>query len=221
MINKKYLRGLILLAALFMFFPATAQQPPKAKLDKIASLKPAFREGGTVTAANSSSISDGAAALVLMRQSQAQKLGLKPLAVIHGHAAFADTPGLFPVAPIGAIKKLIKKTGWSLGDVNLPGPAYEVRAARSLGQWLAQNKLDADKACWLKLGMQEGPYRAVFEKQEVPTSMRAGETAWVSITVRNLGPQAWHLSVDCVGFVAKGQPLDPARRNQAGRAFQG
>ena len=95
------------------------EQPPKAKLDKIASLKPAFREGGTVTAANSSSISDGAAALVLMRRSEADKRGLKPLAVIHGHAAFADTPGLFPVAPIGAIKKLMKKTGWSLNDVDL------------------------------------------------------------------------------------------------------
>ena len=76
------------------------EQPPKARLDKIASLKPAFRDGGTVTAANSSSISDGAAALVLMRRSEAEKRGLKPLAVIHGHAAFADTPGLFPVAPV-------------------------------------------------------------------------------------------------------------------------
>ena len=70
------------------------EQPPKAKLDKIPTLKPAFRDGGTVTAANSSSISDGAAALVLMRRSEADKRGLKPLAVIHGHAAFADTPGL-------------------------------------------------------------------------------------------------------------------------------
>ena len=101
------------------------EQPPKAKLDKIASLKPAFREGGTVTAANSSSISDGAAALVLMRRSQAQQQGLKPLAVIHGHAAFADTPGLFPVAPIGAIKKLLKKTDWSLDSVDL----FEVNEA--------------------------------------------------------------------------------------------
>ena len=95
------------------------EQPPKARLDKIASLKPAFREGGTVTAANSSSISDGAAALVLMRRSEADKRGLKPLAVIHGHAAFADTPGLFPVAPVGAIKKLTHKTGWSLDQVDL------------------------------------------------------------------------------------------------------
>ncbi|MGH8410255.1 MAG: acetyl-CoA C-acyltransferase [Pseudomonas sp.] len=95
------------------------EQPPKARLDKIASLKPAFRDGGTVTAANSSSISDGAAALVLMRRSEADKRGLKPLAVIHGHAAFADTPSLFPVAPVGAIEKLMKKTGWSLNDVDL------------------------------------------------------------------------------------------------------
>jgi acetyl-CoA C-acetyltransferase len=95
------------------------EQPPKAKLDKIASLKPAFRDGGTVTAANSSSISDGAAALVLMRRSEADKRGLKALAVIHGHAAFADTPGLFPVAPVGAIKKLMKKTAWSLNEVDL------------------------------------------------------------------------------------------------------
>ncbi|WP_397448384.1 acetyl-CoA C-acyltransferase [Pseudomonas sp. NA-150] len=95
------------------------EQPPKARLDKIPTLKPAFREGGTVTAANSSSISDGAAALVLMRRSEAEKRGLKPLAVIHGHAAFADEPGLFPTAPIGAINKLMSKTGWSLAEVDL------------------------------------------------------------------------------------------------------
>jgi acetyl-CoA C-acetyltransferase len=95
------------------------EQPPKARLDKIPQLKPAFREGGTVTAANASSISDGAAALVLMRRSEADKRGLKPLAVIHGHAAFADTPALFPTAPIGAIDKLMKRTGWTLADVEL------------------------------------------------------------------------------------------------------
>ena len=114
------------------------EQPPKAKLDKVASLKPAFREGGTVTAANSSSISDGAAALVLMRQSQAQKLGLKPLAVIHGHAAFADTPGLFPVAPIGAIKKLVKKTGWALNEVDL----FEINEAFAVVAMAAMNHLE-------------------------------------------------------------------------------
>lgn len=95
------------------------EQPPKANLAKIPTLKPAFREGGTVTAANSSSISDGAAALVLMRQSEAQKRGLKPLAVIHGHAAFADEPGLFPTAPLGAINALMSKTGWSVDEVDL------------------------------------------------------------------------------------------------------
>ncbi|GLH42958.1 acetyl-CoA acetyltransferase [Pseudomonas atacamensis] len=114
------------------------EQPPKAKLDKVASLKPAFREGGTVTAANSSSISDGAAALVLMRQSHAQQLGLKPLAVIHGHAAFADTPGLFPTAPIGAIKKLVKKTGWTLDQVDL----FEVNEAFAVVGMAAMTHLE-------------------------------------------------------------------------------
>ncbi|PYB89188.1 acetyl-CoA C-acetyltransferase [Pseudomonas koreensis] len=114
------------------------EQPPKAKLDKVASLKPAFRDGGTVTAANSSSISDGAAALVLMRQSHAQQLGLKPVAVIHGHAAFADTPGLFPTAPIGAIKKLVKKTGWALDQVDL----FEVNEAFAVVGMAAMTHLE-------------------------------------------------------------------------------
>lgn len=114
------------------------EQPPKAKLDKVASLKPAFREGGTVTAANSSSISDGAAALVLMRQSHAQQLGLKPLAVIHGHAAFADTPGLFPTAPIGAIQKLVTKTGWALDQVDL----FEVNEAFAVVGMAAMTHLE-------------------------------------------------------------------------------
>ena len=95
------------------------EQPPKARLDKIATLKPAFREGGTVTAANSSSISDGAAALLLMRRCEAEAAGLRPLAVIHGHAAFAAAPGLFPQAPVGAIDKLMQRTGWRLDDVDL------------------------------------------------------------------------------------------------------
>src|SRR3954447_10513654 len=95
------------------------EQPPKAKLDKIPSLKPAFREGGTVTAANASSISDGAAALVLMRRSEAEKRGLTPLAEIKGHASYADLPNLFPTAPIGAVKKIFECTGWSNKDVDL------------------------------------------------------------------------------------------------------
>ena len=114
------------------------EQPPKAKLDKIASLKPAFRDGGTVTAANSSSISDGAAALVLMRRSEAEKQGLKPLAVIHGHAAFADTPGLFPVAPVGAINTLMKKTGWSLDEVEL----FEVNEAFAVVSLVTMTRLE-------------------------------------------------------------------------------
>ncbi len=97
----------------------TDEQPPKANLDKIRTLRPAFREGGTVTAANSSSISDGAAALVLMRRSEAEKRGLAPLAVIHGHATFADKPGLFPTAPIGAVRRLLDRVGWDKGKVDL------------------------------------------------------------------------------------------------------
>lgn len=114
------------------------EQPPKAKLDKIASLKPAFREGGTVTAANSSSISDGAAALLLMRQSEAARRGLKPLAVIHGHAAFADEPGLFPVAPVGAIRKLMTKTGWNLDQVDL----FEINEAFAVVSLVTMSKLE-------------------------------------------------------------------------------
>jgi acetyl-CoA C-acetyltransferase len=101
------------------------EQPPKAKLDKIPNLQPAFRKDGTVTAANSSSISDGAAALVLMRRSTAEKRGSKPLATIVAHASHADLPNLFPTAPIGAIKKLYEKTGWSDADVDL----YEINEA--------------------------------------------------------------------------------------------
>ncbi|KAF0866638.1 acetyl-CoA C-acyltransferase [Pseudomonas sp. LD120] len=118
------------------------EQPPKAKLDKIATLKPAFREGGTVTAANASSISDGAAALVLMRRSEADKRGLKPLAVIHGHAAFADTPGLFPVAPVGAIERLLKKTGWALSEVDL----FEINEAFAVVSLVTMSKLDIPHA---------------------------------------------------------------------------
>jgi acetyl-CoA C-acetyltransferase len=101
------------------------EQPGKAMPEKIPTLKPAFREGGTVTAANSSSISDGAAALVMMRRSTAEAKGLIPLAQIVGHSSFADRPNLFPTAPIGAIKKLFEKTGWSADQVDL----YEINEA--------------------------------------------------------------------------------------------
>jgi len=95
------------------------EQPAKASPDKIPTLKPAFRKDGTVTAANSSSISDGAAALVLMRRSQAEKRGLKPLAVIVAHTTHAQEPAWFSTAPVGAIEKLYGKTGWRSKDVDL------------------------------------------------------------------------------------------------------
>ncbi|HTW62334.1 MAG TPA: acetyl-CoA C-acyltransferase [Terracidiphilus sp.] len=93
--------------------------PQKAKPEKIPTLKPAFEENGTVTAANSSSISDGAAALVLMRESVAERSGVRPLARIVGHATCAQAPDLFTTAPIGAIRKLAERTGWALGNVDL------------------------------------------------------------------------------------------------------
>ncbi len=93
--------------------------PLKATPEKIPHLKPAFREGGTVTAANSSAISDGAAALVLMRRSEADRLGLKPLAAIAAHSTYANTPALFPTAPIGAVREILERTGWSLAEIDL------------------------------------------------------------------------------------------------------
>jgi acetyl-CoA C-acetyltransferase len=98
---------------------AVDEQPPKARPDKISMLKPAFRDGGTVTAANSSSISDGAAALVMMRGEEAEKRGLAPLARIVAHASYAAAPKDFPTAPIGALNRLFDKTGWSRESVDL------------------------------------------------------------------------------------------------------
>ncbi|MBX3625845.1 MAG: acetyl-CoA C-acyltransferase [Rhizobacter sp.] len=95
------------------------EQPFKAKLDKIAGLKPAFKKDGTITAANASSISDGAAALVLMRESTAKQLKLAPVARIVGHAVHAQAPAWFTTAPVGAIDKLLKKNGWAAKDVDL------------------------------------------------------------------------------------------------------
>ena len=95
------------------------EQPFKAKLDKIPGLKPAFKKDGAITAATSSSISDGAAALVLMRESMARKLGVTPVARIHAHAVHAQAPNWFTTAPVGAIDKVLKKTGWTAKDVDL------------------------------------------------------------------------------------------------------
>jgi len=116
----------------------TDEQPAKAKRDKIRALRPAFRKDGTVTAANSSSISDGAAAIVMMRASEAEKRGLTPLARMVGHASFADTPGLFPTAPIGSLTKLSEKTGWALSDVDL----YEINEAFAVVPMAAMHALD-------------------------------------------------------------------------------
>ena len=93
--------------------------PGKVKLDKIPALKPAFKKDGTITAASSSSINDGAAAMVLMRASTAAKLGLKPLARIVSHAVHAQEPNWFATAPVGAVKKALAKAGWSVKDVDL------------------------------------------------------------------------------------------------------
>jgi acetyl-CoA C-acetyltransferase len=93
--------------------------PLKAKIDKISTLKPAFKKDGTITAASSSSINDGAAALVIMRESTAKKLGCKPIAKIVGHARHSQEPSWFTTAPVGAIANLCKKTGWTVGDVDL------------------------------------------------------------------------------------------------------
>ncbi len=101
------------------------EQPFKANLDKIPTLRPAFRKDGTVTAANSSSISDGAAALVMMRRSTAEQRGLAPLATLIGHATHAQAPGWFTTAPVGAIEKLFARTGWSSREVDL----YEINEA--------------------------------------------------------------------------------------------
>lgn len=101
------------------------EQPFTAKPDKIPTLKPAFREGGTVTAANSSSISDGAAALVLMRESEARRRGLKPIAKIIGCTSHAQEPAWFTTAPVGAIRKLYEQTGWKSTDADL----YEINEA--------------------------------------------------------------------------------------------
>ena len=95
------------------------EQPFKAKLDKIAGLKPAFKKDGTITAANASSISDGAAALVLMRESTARQHGCTPIARIAAHAVHAQEPQWFATAPAGAIDKVLKKTGWDAKSVNL------------------------------------------------------------------------------------------------------
>ncbi len=111
--------------------------PGKVKLDKIPSLKPAFKKDGTITAASSSSINDGAAAMVLCRESTAKALGATPLARIVGHATFAQTPEWFTTAPVGAVNKLLKKIGWTVKDVDL----WEVNEAFAVVPMAAMTEL--------------------------------------------------------------------------------
>ena len=116
---------------------ARDEQPLKADAAKIPTLKPAFARDGSVTAANSSSISDGAAALVMMRLSEAERRGLKPVAAIRGHAMHAQAPAWFTTAPVGAIGKLLEKTGWTIGDVD----AFEINEAFAVVAMAAMHEL--------------------------------------------------------------------------------
>lgn len=113
------------------------ERPAKAKAGDIPTLKPVFREGGTITAANASAISDGAAALVLTRRSLAERLGLAPLAVIRGHATHAGPPNLFPTAPIGAVRKLMDRVGWPLDRIDL----FEINEAFAVVALAAMREL--------------------------------------------------------------------------------
>lgn len=121
----------------------TDEQPGNARIDKIRGLRPAFKKDGTVTAANSSSISDGGSALLLMKESEAQARGLQPLARIVSHSTHAQLPAEFTIAPIGAIQKALDKAGWGKDDVDL----YEINEAFAVVSMLAINEmgLDADK----------------------------------------------------------------------------
>ena len=118
----------------------TDEQPGNARPDKIPSLRAAFKKDGTITAANSSSISDGAAALVLMKRSEAEKRGLTPLCKIVGHATHAQQPAEFTVAPVGAMEKLLTKIHWNIGDVDL----FEINEAFAMVTMLAVKELELD-----------------------------------------------------------------------------
>ncbi|MBI1197405.1 MAG: acetyl-CoA C-acyltransferase [Phenylobacterium sp.] len=118
------------------------EQPLKADPAKIPTLKPAFAKDGAITAANSSSISDGAAALVMTRESVARKLGMKVVARIAGHAAHAHEPGLFTTAPVPAMQKALKRAGWSVNEVDL----FEVNEAFAVVAMIAERELGIDRA---------------------------------------------------------------------------
>jgi acetyl-CoA C-acetyltransferase len=118
------------------------EQPLKADPAKIPTLKPAFAKDGTITAANASSISDGAAALVMTRESVARRLGMKVVARIAGHAAHAHEPGLFTTAPVPAVQKALKRAGWSVDDVDL----FEINEAFAVVAMIAERDLGIDRA---------------------------------------------------------------------------
>lgn len=118
----------------------TDEQPGNAKIDKIPNLRPAFAKDGTITAANSSSISDGGAAVVLMKQSLAKEKGLNPLAHIVAHTTSSRHPSEFTIAPVGAIDKLLKKTGWQADDVDL----WEINEAFAMVTMAAMDEFDLD-----------------------------------------------------------------------------
>lgn len=120
---------------------AIDEQPGNAKIDKIPGLRPAFAKDGTITAANSSSISDGAAALVLMRESDAKAQGAKPLARVVAHATNSMEPALFTIAPVGAMQKVLQKAGWDKQQVDL----WEINEAFAMVTMLAINELGLDE----------------------------------------------------------------------------
>ncbi len=120
----------------------TDEQPFNANIDKIPTLRPAFRADGTVTAANSSSISDGGAALVLMSESEAQSRGVSPIAVIQGHSTFAQEPAWFTTAPVAAIQNLLEKLNWSADEVDL----FEINEAFAVVTMAAMHDLELDHA---------------------------------------------------------------------------
>lgn len=118
----------------------TDEQPGNARPDKIPSLRPAFKKDGTITAANSSSISDGAAALVMMKLSEAEKRGLTPLCKVVSHATHAQKPEEFTVAPVGAMEKVLSKAGWTTDDVDL----FEINEAFAMVTMLGMKSLELD-----------------------------------------------------------------------------
>ena len=118
------------------------EEPPRCDLDGISGMRPAFAKDGTVTAASSSSISDGAASLILMTADEAEKRGLKPLARIVAHASHAHEPEWFTTAPVGAIKSVLDKAGWAAGDVDL----YEINEAFACVTMAAMHDVGLDHA---------------------------------------------------------------------------